>query len=102
MTSTALIPAAESLTPSTTTSAVSGASAQLIGPNPERNALSVQVDSAGAGPVYLLLGTGAASATVFHVCIPAGVIWNGRISDVLWRGAIQVFGTGARVVVLEA
>lgn len=97
----ALIRATDALTASSTTSAASGASAQLIVANTERNGLRVQVDPAGAGPVYLLLGTGTASATVFHVALSAGGSWDGQVSEVVWRGAVQAFGTGARVSVVE-
>lgn len=98
----ALVTATDALTAASTTSAVSGASAQLIAANTERNGLRVSVDPAGAAPVYLLLGAGTASATVFHVALAAGGFWDGLVSHVVWRGAVQVFGTGARVAVTEA
>lgn len=92
----------ESLAPGTTTSAVSGASVQLIGVNTERNGLNINVDPAAGGPVYLLLGTGTASATVWHKALAAGGVWDGRLGPVsLWRGAVQAFGTGGRVSVVE-
>lgn len=98
----ALVTATDGLAAGTTTSAVSGASTQLIGANTERNGLRVSVDPAGAAAVYLLLGTGTASATAFHVALAAGAFWDGLIGHAVWRGAVQVFGTGARVSVVEA
>lgn len=101
----------EVLAAGTTTSAASGASAQLIAANPSRNGLLISVDPAGTSPVYLLLGAGTASATVFH--IPLGGVstgfaprayWDGHFAPgdtALWRGAVQVFGTGTRVSCVE-
>lgn len=81
---------------------VAGASAQLLTANIERNGLSVSVDSAATAPVYLLLGTGVASATNWHVCLAAGGYWYGQLSEVVWRGPVQAFSTAAgRVGVAE-
>lgn len=100
--SSSLVPDVESVASGTTTSAASGASAQLIGAGPERNGLQITVDPSGTGTVYFLLGTGTASATNFHFAVaPAGDPWPGMISGVVWRGPIQFFGTGARVAVVE-
>lgn len=98
----ALVTATDALTAASTTSVASGATAQLIAPNTERNGLEVTVDPAGVGPVYLILGTGPASATVFHKALGPGGVWPGTIGGVVYRGAVQVFGTGARVAVAEA
>lgn len=98
----ALVTATDALAAGTTTSAASGASAQLIGANTERNGLRVAVDPAGTGPVYLLLGAGTASATVFRAALSPGQFWDGLVSHSVWRGAVQFFGTGARVSVVEA
>ncbi len=90
----ALTPASGTLT--------AGASAQLIGLNTERNGITVDVDSAAAASVYLLFGTGTASATNFHICLPAGAMWDGQISSVLWTGPVQFFSTaGGKVGVAE-
>jgi hypothetical protein len=96
-----LIVAAESLAAGSNAAVVAGASAQLIGANTERNGLSVSVSSAATNPVYLLLGAGTASATNFHYALPAGATWDGMVSGVLWRGAVQYFGTGAQLGVVE-
>lgn len=81
--------------------AVAGASAALIGVNTVRNGLQVTVDTAATNPVYLLLGTGTASATNFHIALGPGGSWDGRVSNVVWRGAVQYFGTGAHLGLLE-
>jgi hypothetical protein len=98
-----LIPATDALTAASSAAGVAGASGQIIAANTERNGLRVSLDSAAASPIYLLLGTGTASATNFHVCIkPAGPDWDGLVSRVVWRGAVQCFGTGAHFGVAEA
>ncbi len=79
-----------------------GASQQLLAANIERNGLIVSVDSLATAPVYLLLGTGTASATNWHVCLAAGAFWAGMLSALVWRGPVQVFSTAAgRVGVAE-
>lgn len=93
---------AEKLGPATTTSVASGASAQLCAANTERNGLNVMSDPSGTGTVYILLGTGTASATNWHVALAPGGSWDGRLANDLWAGAAQFFGTGARVAVVEA
>lgn len=100
----ALITATDALTAVSSPSGVAGASLQIIGANPERNGLRVSLDSASVAPVYLLLGVGTASATNFHVCVkPGGPDWDGTISNgVLWRGAVQCFGSGGHFGVSEA
>lgn len=96
-----LISGAESLAAGTTTSAAAGASAQLIGANTERNGLRISSD--GASTVFLLLGAGTASATNFHLVLTTGASsWDGTLGEIaFWRGAVQFFGTGARVAVVE-
>lgn len=72
-----------------------GASAQLIAANQNRNGLQVTVDpGAGAVNVYLLLGTGTASATNFHIGLAAGGSWDGTVGTSVWRGAVQFFSAG--------
>jgi hypothetical protein len=88
-----LIPCAEAITAASGTP-TAGASGQLVGANTVRNGLSVTVDVAAASPVYLLLGTGTASATNFHFALAAGGNWDGRISGAVWRGAVQFFSVG--------
>lgn len=98
----------ESLSTNSNTSVVSGAAALLIPANPERNVLRVAADPSGTGTVYLLLGAGTPSATVWHISLAPGGVWNGIFSSTgaqepaLWCGSVQVFGTGARVSVIEA
>ncbi len=83
------------------TAVVSGASAQIVGLNAERNGLSIITDPSGTGTVYLLLGSGTASATNFHVALAPGGQWSGQVSEVVWGGLVQAFGTGARIGVVE-
>lgn len=100
----ALVPATDALTAASSSAGVGGASAQILAANTERNGLRVSLDSASVGPLYLLLGAGTASATNFHVCVkPGGPDWDGTISNgVLWRGAVQCFGSGGHFGVTEA
>lgn len=71
-----------------------GASAALVPSNAGRNGLQVAVDTAATATAYFLLGAGTASATNFHFALSAGGSWDGQISQVLWRGAVQVFSSG--------
>ncbi len=66
-------------------------SAQLIGVNLSRDGLNISLSAASANPLYLLLGTGTASATNFHVSVPAGQSWDGMVGPVVWKGAVQGF-----------
>lgn len=97
----ALITATDGLAAGSSAAGTAGASGSIIAANAERNGLRVTLDSASTGPIYLLLGSGTASATNFHICLAAGGTWDGRIGDVLWRGAIQCFGTGGHFGVIE-
>jgi hypothetical protein len=72
-----------------------GASAQLIGANPNRRGLMITVDPGASAPVYLVLGTSAASTTSFDVPLAPGGSFDGRISDVLWQGAVQFYSAAA-------
>ena len=58
----------------------------------------MSADSANAAVVYLLLGTGIASATNSHVTVPPGATWPGTVGGVVWRGAIQGFSSAAAKV----
>lgn len=104
MSDMALANKAESVGANSFASAVSGASAQWVGANTERNGLRIGVDAGSATSVYILLGTGTASATNFHIALLASTghsYWDGLISGVVWAGAVQVFGTGTRVSLVE-
>lgn len=80
-----------------------GAYQELSGPNygapippaTEHNGILVSADSANAAVVYLLLGPGTASATNWHVALPAGMMWDGTIGGTVWRGAISGFSSSA-------
>jgi hypothetical protein len=87
----------------TSTTLTGGASAQYVAASPSiRSGLMITADSAAANPIYLLLGTGTASATNFHICLAAGTAWDGTIGGVLWRGAVQGFSAaGNKVGVVE-
>src|ERR1700752_1427935 len=79
-----------------------GASAQLLAANPARRGVDVTVDMAASGNVYLLLGIGTASATNFHYSLGPGGNWNGEVgAGPIWNGAVQFFGTGQLVGVVE-
>lgn len=86
-----LLPDAEVLQSGSNPAGAIQATAQLIGPNLNRNGLNISLASASANPLYLLLGTGSASATNFHVSVPAGQSWDGMIGPVVWKGAVQGF-----------
>lgn len=94
----ALIPCTTALAAGSSATATGGASALLVGANPQRNGLRVTVDTAAANPVYLLLGAGTASATNFHIVLAAGAFWDGQVSEVVWQGAVQFFSGGANHV----
>src|SRR5438270_7067642 len=85
-----LLEATETLSASAPANLVS-ASVQLIAANVGRSGLNISLAAASANPLYLLLGTGTASAANFHVCVPAGSSWDGMIGVTVWRGAVQGF-----------
>lgn len=87
-----LVNATDALTTSSP-ALTAGASAQAIGANPDRSSLSISLSFAATAPLFLLLGAGTASATNFHICVPAGQLWNGLVGTCLWRGAVQAFST---------
>jgi hypothetical protein len=66
-----------------------------IPPGDETNGLMISADSANTAVVYLLLGNGTASATNWHIALPAGTAWDGTISGCLWRGPVQGFSSAA-------
>lgn len=79
-----------------------GGDAQLVPANSERNGLSVQVDAGGTGTVYLKWRSGAASAADFDYSLAPGATWNGKVSDVVWDGAVRFFSAGTpNVAVVE-
>lgn len=82
----------------------SGASTSLVAANTFRNGLQVVVDPSGTGTVYLLLASsGTASATNFDIALSPGGSWDGRVGfGPVWDGGVQVFGTGAKVGVIES
>lgn len=95
-----LIVAAESLTTNAVLTA--GASTAAVALNTTRNGVNFSVDPAATTNVYLLLGAGTASATNFTFALAPGGAWDGEVArGVVWRGAVQIFGTGAKVGVAE-
>ena len=93
---------ASALSAASATNKVAGASAQLIGVNAGRSGLTVALDSASTDHVYLLLGAGTASATNFHIALSAAQpVWNGVIGGAQWNGAVQFFGAGGVLSVIE-
>lgn len=96
-----LIPATSAVTANSGVKAA-GADAQLIPLNSERNGLLVQVDTGGTGTVYLKWRSGAASAADFDYSLAPGQAWNGKVSDVVWTGAVRFFSAGTpNVAVVE-
>lgn len=80
---------------------IAGATAQLLAENEARHGLSVVTDPNATDTVYLLLGTGTASASSFHIALSPGGSWDGLISGdelvagKLWRGAVQCYAAAA-------
>lgn len=64
----------------------------------EHNGVQVSADTANTAVVYLLLGSGVASATNWHVALAAGGSWPGTLGGVVWRGAIQAWCSAAAKV----
>jgi hypothetical protein len=68
--------------------------------NANRSGLTVSIGA--GGPVYLLLGSGTASATNFSVIVTTTAPWNGQIGSarggVVWQGPVQAFAASATSV----
>lgn len=87
-------------------------STPLLSYNNDRNGLSITADSANTTPVLLLLYSQSAapptaSATAYHILIPAGGRWDGNIGMgdevVNWQGGVVAFSTAAaRVSIASA
>lgn len=86
-----LLEATESLAAGSNATQNVQTSVAVIAANVQRSGLSISLAAASANPLYLLLGTGTASATNFHIAVPAGGSWDGMIGPVVWRGAVQGF-----------
>jgi hypothetical protein len=71
-----------------------GTSAQLLPLNENRNGVQVVVDMAATATVYLLCGSGTASALNWHFVLGAGGSWDGMFSGRTWRGAVQFYSAG--------
>lgn len=71
------------------------------------NRVYCQIQNVGANPIYLLLGSGSASATNFHEILKAGTSaldGNGGIfktGTVVYTGALAVGGTAPTYVAYE-
>ena len=80
----------------TATAAVGNSASGIVGSNPERSALQVQLDPAAAAGtvVYLLLAaSGTPGPTNFDVAITPGLIWDGLIGPSIYRGPIQAIAS---------
>ncbi len=79
--------------------AVGAAAAAVIAANAERKGLEIQ----NTGPEPVSLGLGAAAVIGDDVVLAPGASWNGTISGVLWRGAINAIAAkaGNSVAVVE-
>lgn len=78
-----------------------GADAQIVEANSERNGLEIQASNANTAPVFLTLvqpnaTTPAASATSAHVELAAGQTWPGTVGGVLWLGRVRAFSAAAQ------
>lgn len=93
----------EALASTSPATITAGADASVLGVNTTRSGLRIQLDPASANPVYLLCRSGAASATNFDVCLDTAKspVWDGKISDVVWRGTVRSFSVGGKIGVLE-
>ena len=94
----ALGPNSPSTTPNTATAA--------LPINANRSSWSIQ--NAGTNVLYVLMGTGVASSTNYHMALNACTIANdgtgGRFSqllDLVWTGAITVGGTSPSYAIFE-
>lgn len=85
--------------------AIGAVAAQIVGTNPARRGLIVQ--NTGTTTVYLALGGGSPTATVYHVALKAcanGDDGSGGIYlDDAWQGAVQAIGSapGGTLVLTE-
>lgn len=79
-------------TGSVSTFAVTTSSLQVVGENPERRGLELQMQST-SGKIYLGLGKTAVAGSGLMLT-PSGS-WNGTISGTLWRGAVNAIGSAA-------
>lgn len=71
--------------------ATANASAEVIGPNPRRNGLSI----VNGGESNVSLGLGAEAVSGDDIVLIPGGSWDGRISGVLWRGAVNAVSAKA-------
>lgn len=80
-------------------------SSQLLALNNNRKRFIVQ--NVGTTKIYLLLGTGTASTSLYSVVLPGGTAANdgtgGSYIDELWQGPVEVVssGTGGNVALTE-
>ena len=82
------------------TTLVLNTSTPILVYNPSRNGLRIQADSANTTPVLLQLynqsaATPTMTATAYHVSIPVGGFWDGKVGDVVWQGGVVAFATAA-------
>lgn len=67
----------------------------ILGPDPHRRGLSVQNTSASGGP-SLTVGLGTLNPVAGQgIVLPAGASWDGRLSGMLWTGAVSVIASAA-------
>jgi mRNA-degrading endonuclease toxin of MazEF toxin-antitoxin module len=98
-----LVPAASQLATNSSVQSTTGADAQIIEANSERNAIEVQAATANSAAVFLTLvapatTTPAASAASAHVELAAGQTWPGLVGGTLWLGRVRAFSAAAQVV----
>lgn len=92
-----------SLGTNTSASQATGADAQIVESNSERNGLIIQAANVNSAPVFLTLVAPAtvvpaASAASAHIELAAGQSWTGRVTEVVWTGRVRAFSTAAQVV----
>ena len=76
---------------------VSGTAGQILAANADRKGLVIQ--NTGTTTIYLLLGSGTPTTTVYHVALKAAASADdgsgGAYLDDAWTGAVQAVGSGA-------
>jgi hypothetical protein len=100
----ALVNAASALGAASTVQVATGADAQVVEANSERNGLVILAPNANSAPVFLTLvapgqTTPAASAASAHIELAAGQSWTsaqGSGDGLVWLGRVRAFSVAAQ------
>jgi hypothetical protein len=83
---------------------VGTSSVTLLASNSSRKRMTLQNN--GTTTIYVLFGAGSASATNYHIALPAGGTSKDGSSvpyqDIMWQGAVQACGSAAGGLVTTA